>query len=623
MRSNHNKLLPLSLAAIGIVYGDIGTSPLYAFRETLTGMPITQENIFGVLSLIFWSLILVISIKYLVYVLRADNNGEGGVLALLALLKKHDVKAYNFFLTTAIIGTALLVGDGMITPAISVMSAIEGLQVTLPAFSYLALPLTFAILLILFLSQHFGTARIGNYFGPIILIWFITIAILGGFQIIEHPIILQAINPYYALQFFGNNGWNGYLLLGSVFLVVTGGESLYADLGQFGKTPIRISWFAVILPSLLLNYFGQGAYLLNEPEAIINPFYSIAPSWFAYPLLLLATAATIIASQSVITATFSLTKQAVLLDLIPKVPIIQTSKDERGQVYVPQMNFILALGTLLLVITFKNSSALAHAYGIAVNLVMLIVTILIIFVSRIVWRWSITKILCIFSMLLLIDLAFLGSNMHKIFSGGWVPILFAMLCSIIMITWYKGVQILRSTFYGGQGSLKDVVDIIKTSNINVTPNTCVIFIADPYDESANTLLRYLKLIHFKPELALIVSINVKNSPYISKNERYEFIKLGSNIQQLILHNGFMQLINIPDALSKCNFMGLLPSYIDLNEALYLIESTNIIPTQNKSTLYFFWQEKIFAFLMRNSALDIEFFHLPYDRTITIGSYFEI
>lgn len=360
--------LPLSMAALGVVYGDIGTSPLYAIRESLLGLPVSPENILGILSLIFWSLILIISIKYLCYILRADNDGEGGVLALLALLKRENGHTYKFLFLIGILGAGLLLGDGMLTPAISVVSAIEGLQVISPTFSQLVLPLTCIILLALFLVQHHGTAKIGWYFGPIILIWFVTLAILGMAKIIQNPIVISALNPYYAIEFFIHNGWTGYAALGGVFLVATGGEALYADLGHFGKIPIRLSWFAVALPGLLLNYFGQGAYLLQHPDAIVNPFYAISPSWFSYPLLIIATMATIIASQAVISATFSLTKQAVLLDLYPRLSIIQTSEKKKGQIYVPQMNAILAIGTLILVITFKNSSALAHAYGIAVNL---------------------------------------------------------------------------------------------------------------------------------------------------------------------------------------------------------------------------------------------------------------
>lgn len=489
MSSVDNKaLLPLSMAALGVVYGDIGTSPLYAIRESLQSLPVSPENVLGILSLIFWSLILVISIKYLCYILRADNDGEGGVLALLALLKRENGHTYKFLFLVGILGAGLLLGDGMLTPAISVLSAVEGLQVISPAFSQLVLPLTCIILVVLFLFQYQGTAKIGSYFGPIIMLWFITLAILGGVKILQNPMVISALNPYYAIEFFIHNGWTGYAALGGVFLVVTGGEALYADLGHFGKIPIRLGWFTIALPGLLLNYFGQGAYLLQHPDAIVNPFYLIAPSWLVYPLLILATMATIIASQAVISATFSLTKQAVLLDLYPRLPIIQTSAKKKGQIYVPQMNAILAIGTLLLIITFKNSSSLVHAYGIAVNLVMLGVTIMVTRVAYIHWHWSMTKILTIFSLFLFIDIAFLGANAQKIITGGWVPLLFAAICAIIMVTWQKGMEFLRSSYYREKVDLQTIIDDLNHPNLHYVPNSTTIFISDPYDKSGGALL---------------------------------------------------------------------------------------------------------------------------------------
>lgn len=623
MSSNDKTLLPLSLAALGVVYGDIGTSPLYAIRESLQGLPVTPENVLGVLSLIFWSLILVISIKYLCYILRADNDGEGGVLALLALLKRENGHSYKTLFLVGILGAGLLLGDGMLTPAISVVSAIEGLQVISPAFSQLVLPLTCIILLALFLSQHHGTAKIGRYFGPIILVWFITLAILGAVKIVQYPMVISALNPYYAVEFFIHNGWAGYAELGGVFLVVTGGEALYADLGHFGKTPIRLGWFAIALPGLLLNYFGQGAYLLQHPDAIINPFYAIAPSWFSYPLLIIATMATIIASQAVISAIFSLAKQAVLLDLYPRIPIIQTSAKKKGQIYVPQMNVILAIGTLILVITFKSSSSLAHAYGIAVNLVMLGVTIMVTRVARIHWHWSKIKVFTVFSLFLFVDVAFLGANAQKIITGGWVPLLFAVLCAIIMVTWQKGMEFLRSSYYMEKVDLKSIIDEFNHPDLHYLPNSTTIFISDPYDKSGGALLHYFKLNRIIPEHILIVSIAIENHPYISQTERHELTKLGKGIFRLILHYGFMDLIDIPEALSIANKKKIFPFSLDVGQATFLIEIAQISATRRKRTLLFFWQEKLFAFLMRNAALDIEFYHLPYNRTVAIGTYCEI
>ena len=617
------KLLASSLAAIGIIYGDLGTSPLYAFRESLRGLPITSGNIYGVLSLIFWSLILIVSIKYIIFVLRADNEGEGGVLALLALIKKQNEKAFHVLFGIAIFGTALLISDGMITPAISVLSAIEGLNVISPEFSHLTLPLTLVILLALYFCQHFGTAKIANYFGPVLVIWFIVIAILGGIQLAKNPLIFSAINPYYGLAFFIENGWKGYAILGAVFLVVTGGEALYADLGQFGKSPIRVSWFFVVLPSLLLNYFGQGAYLLKNPEAIENPFYALSPAFFSYPLLILATLATIIASQAVISATFSLTKQAVLLDLLPKLPIIQTSSEEKGQVYVPLMNLFLALGTMSFVLYFKNSSAMAYAYGIAVNLVMLSVTLLLIFVAYKQWHWSMAKMLIFFSIVFLIELGFLGANLQKILSGGWLPILFAVLCGTIMTTWYKGLTYLRKAHYAGRGDIKDHLVHYQSSDFHILPDSLAIIITDPYDKSGGSFLAHIKLNQIMAKTNLILSVSVENYPYISEKERYECIKLDENIYRFVLHMGFMQLINIPHELSNASQINVLPFVFKINKATYFIENTNISPVAGPSRLPFFWQEKLFSYLMRNSTLDIEFYHLPHHQTISIGSYCEL
>lgn len=621
MESKGKKTIPLTLAAIGIVYGDLGTSPLYALRESLKGLAITPDNVIGILSLIFWTLLIIISTKYLAFVLRADNEGEGGILAMLALLRKSNASAFKVFFATAVFGTALLIGDGMITPAISVISAVEGLNVITPALTHLTLPVTIIILLILYMCQHFGTAKISRLFAPVMLIWFCTIGVLGASHLFDNRLIFHAINPSYAIKFLFNNGWTGYAALGGVFLVVTGAEALYADLGQFGKTAIRLGWYRLALPSLLLNYFGQGAYILNNPTAIHNPFYSLAPEWFSYPLLVIATLATIIASQAVISATFSITKQAILLDLYPKVPIVQTSHEEKGQVYVPQMNFFLAVGTLFFVLAFKNSSAMAHAYGIAVNLEMVTVTIILMYVAHKIWQWSLLKTIGIMLLFLVVELAFLGSNLHKIITGGWVPIIFALMSVTLMVTWHEGLKYLRTIYYQRKGSLTENISHF-TNKLNHLPGKVAIFISEPYDESAASLLDYFKLNHAIPENVLIVKINVTNKPYVSTSKRYQISELHQNIYSLVIHIGFMQLVNIPLTLSIAKKNGIFPFELDLKKATYLIEITHISATQRKSTLPFFWQEKLFAFLMRNSAMDIEFYHLPYERTIAIGSYCE-
>lgn len=619
----HKKILPLTLAAIGIVFGDLGTSPLYAFRESLHGLALVEDNIFGVLSLIFWSLMLIISLKYLVLILRADNHGEGGILSMLALIKKKNQKAFKFFIFTAILGTSLLIGDGIITPAISVVSAIEGLKVISPIFSHLTLPITVVILCILYFCQHYGTEKIARFFGPILLIWFLTIGILGASKIAEYSHIYQAMNPYYALHFFKLNGVKGFTLLGAVFLVVTGGEALYADLGLFGKKPIRYGWFGLVLPCLLLNYFGQGAHVLNNPESITNPFYALAPNWFSYPLLLIATLAAIIASQAVISATFNLVKQAVLLDFYPRIPIIQTSDSEKGQVYIPLVNIFLAVGTLCFLLIFKNSSAMAGAYGISVNMEMITVTILTSYVAYKIWKWNVISIIALFSLILFIEISFFASNAQKMLHGGWAPILFAIFCVSIMLTWYRGVKFLQHYFKSGHKNLEGALVHLKTLNLKYIQDTTMFCIADPYDKNGVGLTQYFKLNQLLPENIVILNIVVENMPYIDSNKRYKMKMISENIYGLTIRVGFMQLINIPHSLAIAKRKKIFPFDINLKKASYLIEITNISATERKYTFPFYWQEKLFAFLKRNSSLDIDFYHLPYNRTIAIGRYCEI
>jgi KUP system potassium uptake protein len=623
LASKTKNTLALSLGALGVVYGDLGTSPLYALQQTLPGEAITPDNILGVLSIVFWSLILVISTCYVSVFLRADNDGEGGVLSLLSLLKREDKKFPRWLFLIGIVGAGLLLGDGMITPAISVISAMEGLKVIAPGFSHLIVPISFVILLILFFCQRLGTGKISLFFGPVLLCWFITIGILGGVAIFHNPTVLYAINPYYAYEFFYNGGWHAYLLLGGIFLTITGAEAMYADLGHFGRNPIRLGWFAVALPGLLLNYFGQGANLLRSPAAISNLFYTLAPDWFAYPLLILATVATIIASQAVITASFSLARQAILLNVCPRLSIIHTSEEETGQIYVPQINFILAIGTLSLVLIFKSSDDLAAAFGMAVNLVMLIVAILVMCVARQSWKWPITKIFLVFSLVILIDLAFLGANLHKIFEGAWIPLAFAMLISVVMITWQRGVELLRASFFMKKVSLPDIIKQLDQTKLNYLEDLTTIFITDPYDNSGGSFLNYIKLNHILPKEVLIVSIVIENHPYITDKKCFELTKLTKGVYNLILHYGFMQSINIPKMLALADKTKVFPFTLDISKATFLVEIINLVMTKKKVPRLFYWQKRLFEFLMRNSAMDIEFFKLPYNRTIAIGNYCEI
>lgn len=614
--------LSMTIAALGVVFGDIGTSPLYAIRETLWGLPINQVDVYGVLSLVFWSLIIVISLKYLVVIFRADNDGEGGILALLALLKQKRTRYEYLFYLVAIFGAGLLIGDGMLTPAISVTSAIEGLELISPEFDKFVIPLSCLILVGLFAVQSKGTGIIGRAFGPIILIWFITIGLLGLFQIIDNPSVLRAIHPYYAFEFFRTNHWQGFFLLGGVFLVVTGGEALYADIGHFGKTPIRYSWFLIALPCLLLNYFGQCANLLVHPEAIVNPFYSLASPDFFMPLLIISTMATIIASQALITATFSLTKQAVLLGLYPRLPIVQTSTEYAGQIYIPQVNFFLLIGTVLLILAFKSSAGLAHAYGIAVNLTMFMVTLMVAYAAVKVWHWSLLRTICVFAGFVFIDLTFLASNSHKFMTGGWVPICFALFVATVMFTWNRGLQYLKSNFYMQKADVSRIIKQLQYKTLFKLPDVTAIFITDTYDNSGGSFLHFLKLSMAVPENILIVNYLVSNRPHSYMNHRFEVSKLNDTIFQLTLHYGFMDDISIPEALQAINERNLLPFKINVDAATYLVEIPNIMASKEKRSLTFFWQEKLFAFLMRNYSvnLNIEFYNLPYNRTMAIGTY---
>ncbi|KTD00942.1 KUP/HAK/KT family potassium transporter [Fluoribacter gormanii] len=623
MDNTHKFSYGLTLGALGVVFGDIGTSPLYALKVTLNNIAITQSHILGVLSLIFWCLILVISFKYLILILRADNDGEGGILALLALMKYKSTKYTPLFYIVAIFGAGLLLGDGMLTPAISVISAVEGLSTLSDTFTPFILPIAVIILILLFTLQARGTGSIGNLFGPIILVWFFTIAILGIIQIAKAPIVLTAINPYYAFDLIRDTGLKGYLLLGGIFLVVTGGEALYADIGHFGKNPIRAGWFAVVLPCLILNYFGQGANLLLNPHAISNPFYMIAPEWFYIPLIILATIATIIASQAVISATFSLTKQAVLLSLCPRIPIVQTSREFSGQIYVPQINFILFIGTLTFCFAFKTSDRLAHAYGIAVNADMLLIDAMVAYAALSIWKWSKYKVITIFGLFLIIDFAFLGSNLHKFLTGGWVPVTFALIIATIMYTWKFGLEYLRENYYMNKDDISKILRQLEYKSLNQLTDLTAVFITDVYDKSGGSFLHFLKLSRAVPERVLIVNYVVDNIPYIHYSQRYEITCLHEKVFNLTLHYGFMETISIPRALERASNKNLFPFKLNVDRATYMVEIPNITASKSKKSLTFYWQEKLFAFLIRNYSanLNIDFYKLPYNRTMAIGTYY--
>lgn len=611
----------LALGALGVVYGDIGTSPLYALRETMGNLPITTLNVFGVLSLVFWTLILVISIKYLLIIFRADNDGEGGILALLALFKQKSPKRIQILYWMAMVGAGLLLGEGMLTPAISVTSAVEGIRLIYPHAGEWVLGIALSIIFLLFAFQRRGSTQIGLVFGPVILLWFIVIALMGFVHLLDNPTVLQAVNPYYAFEFLYLNGLHGFFLLGGVFLVVTGGEALFADMGHFGKGPIRWSWFLVVLPCLLLNYFGQGAVVLTHPETIVNPFYGMVSEKMLLPLIVLATCASVIASQAIISATFSLTRQGIFLGVFPRFPMIQTSKKLIGQIYIPQVNFILMCGSLFFIFLFHDSSGLASAYGIGINLQMLLVTSMVAYAAYKVWNWSWVWVIAVFSVFLGIDLLFLGANSHKFLTGGWAPVSLSIVVALVMFTWKNGMEYLQRNVYRRHTLIEATSSQLQREFTHI-PGMTAIFISDQYDHTGSSFLHFLKMTLSFAEHILVVSCKFSNKPYVHHSRRYAIRQIDSQIYELTLHYGFMERINVPQALALAHTNAHLPFYIDLERVGYWVEVLHAVASKLKKTLWFFWQERLFAFLLRNYPvnLNIDFYRLPYEKTIAIGTY---
>ncbi|MFZ1770456.1 MAG: potassium transporter Kup [Caldilinea sp.] len=615
----------LALGALGVVYGDIGTSPLYAFRESFHdsyGIPPSANNILGVLSLIFWALILVISVKYLIFVMRADNHGEGGILALTALIgAKRRVMITGTWRWTLVMlglfGTALLYGDGMITPAISVLSAVEGLGIATPFFNPYIVPITIIILVGLFMFQSRGTERVGRIFGPITLLWFAVLAVLGLSWIVRQPSVLAAINPYYGFEFFWLNGWRGFLVLGSVFLVVTGGEALYADMGHFGKSPIRLAWFAIVLPALLLNYFGQGALLLQHPEAVENPFYQMAPSWALIPLVIIATAATVIASQALITGAFSLTMQAVQLGYLPRVPILHTSAKEMGQIYIAAINWVLMIACVLLVLAFGSSSNLAAAYGVAVTTTMVITTLLLFRVERTRWRWPLWAALSSTIFFLVIDVAFWGANLVKIPAGGWFPLTIGLAVMIMMTTWRQGRSLLSQRLKAGTRRFSDFVEHLDFDKLVRVPGTAIFMYSDP-DGTPPALihnLRHNKVLHAR---VVLLSVSTYEVPRVPPDHRMSIQDIGHGFYRMTLHYGFMETSNVFRDLTMADAHGLA---LDLDDVSFFLGSERLLATSRPGMAP--WREKLFVVMSRNSTNAASFFSLPPDRVVELGTTVEL
>ncbi len=611
----------LCLAALGVVFGDIGTSPLYAIRECFAhghDMLLTEANILGVLSLVFYTLLLIITLKYLIFVLRADNGGEGGVLALMTLaIKSVSTNTQrNILMTLGLLGTALLYGDGMITPAISVLSAVEGLQKISPSWEPFVLPMTMLVLTGIFFFQSRGTQKIGMIFGPIILVWFIVLFILGFVNVIDNPQTFYALNPLYAARFLIDHSWSSLPVMGSVFLVATGGEALYADMGHFGKKPIRYCWMFLALPALLMNYFGQGALLLSNPKAVEHPFFNMAPDWFLIPLVLLATLAAIIASQALISGAFSLTNQAIHLGYLPRMFVKYTSSREKGQIYVGNINWMLWICTILFVVEFRTSTSLASAYGIAVSLTMLITTVLMSFVVRNLWKWSSWKVILFVIFFVTVDVVFFYANFLKILEGGWVPLMIAAGIFTLMTTWYRGRRILRKRIIDKTIGLKDLPKIIQEEDVHSIPG-CGVFLSGQHISCPPALIQNLRFNKVLHQTTIILTVEIKNVPFIKVKDRVAVKKLSAGIFLVVVKCGYKDTPNVPNALEWAKFQGVPIQ----DEVSYYLGRETIIPTKNMGMAL--WRESVFSILSRNSQRATEFFSIPPSQVIEIGIQIEL
>ena len=622
MSTSKSSLSALTLGAIGIVYGDIGTSVLYAVKTVFAEghVALTPENIFGILSIFFWTLTVIVSIKYVMLVLRADNHGEGGTAALLALASnavKDKPVLRRRLLLVGMFGAALFYGDGVITPAISVLSAVEGLEVVSPAFTKYVVPLTLVILFALFLVQKRGTSGIGKFFGPITLVWFLAIGLLGAIQIAGNPGILKALSPFYALNFMLATPGTTFIILGAIVLCVTGAEALYADMGHFGKKPIRIAWFAVVMPALTLNYFGQGALLLTNPAAVKNPFYLMTPEWALLPMVALATMATVIASQALISGAFSATKQIVQLGYLPRFYMLHTSIKQTGQIYIPFINWALFVAIVLAVVFFKSSESLATAYGIAVCGNMLITTFLTFYVIRYGWKYSLALCLSATGIFFLIDFAFLASNALKFVEGGWFPILIAGVIFTLMVTWKQGRQILHQKLQADSIDLKSFLDAVFVSPPARVEGTAVFLTTEP-GSVPNALLHNLKHNKVLHENNLFVTVRSHEVPWIGLDKRLEIESLGRHCWQVVIHYGFKNDPDVPRALQRLRGRGCEAEPMTTS---YFLSRDTVVPCLGGGMAL--WREKLFAQMHRNAGSAADFLNLPNNAVVELGSKIEI
>jgi KUP system potassium uptake protein len=612
----------LTLGALGVVYGDIGTSPLYALKEVFHAghVPLTRENILGVLSLIFWTMTIIVSLKYVLLILRADNRGEGGLIAMLALATTavaEKPRLRRGLLALGMFGTAIFYGDGVITPAVSVLSAVEGLEVAAPQLEHWVVPITLIVLTGLFSVQRFGTGGIGRAFGPVTMVWFAVLILLGAPQIIEHPTVLVAMLPSYALHFAVDQPLVAFIALGSVVLVVTGGEALYADLGHFGRLPIRIAWYGLVAPALVVNYFGQGALLLEDPTAVENPFFLLAPGWARLPLVLLATAATVIASQALITAAFSVTKQAIQLGLLPRLRVVHTSVRDTGQIYVPFVNWGLYACIVLAVGLFGSSSKLAAAYGITVTLDMTITTIMTFFVIRYGWKYPLALALTATGFFLAIDVTFFASNVLKLLAGGWFPLVIGIAMFTLMRTWMDGRRLVAERLRDEAIDLKSFLEAVFVSPPTRVPGTAI-FLSSEAGLTPNALMHNLKHNKVLHEYNVFVTVQHHEVPWVGFDKRLEVEPLGHRCWQVRLHFGFMNDPDVPEALKLLRQHGVP---LDEMETSYFLSRDAVIPTFGGGMAL--WREKLFASMHRNAAAAGDFLNLPANRIVELGAKVEI
>jgi len=618
------RLSSLSLAAVGVVYGDIGTSPLYTLKECFDpdhGVAPTPENIMGIASLVFWAIIVVVTLKYVLFVMRADNRGEGGILALLALALRAtgtDRGIVGPLMALGLFGAALFFGDGIITPAISVLSAVEGLEIGTPMFTPYVVPITLVVLVALFAIQSHGTEMVGKLFGPVMVVWFATLAVCGLTEVLDQPAILSALNPLFGLRFLLTHGWLAFLVLGSVVLAVTGGEALYADMGHFGKFPIQLAWFTVVLPALMLNYLGQSALMLSDPEAAKNPFYLLVPDWGLYPMVCLSTAATVIASQAVISGVFSLSRQAVQLGYSPRLEIRHTSDEEEGQIYIPRANWGLLIAIIALVIGFRSSSNLAAAYGIAVTGTMGATTVLALVVARSQWKWPLAVCIALGAFFLVVDLAFFSANLLKVTHGGWFPLAVGSAMLLLMATWKRGRQILNKRLAEGAMPLDMFLKTQKDSTNLIRVKGTAVFMTGGTETVPIALLHNLKHNKVLHQRVVFLTVLTEDIPRVSARDRVVVEGLAEGFYRITVRYGFVQEPDIPKVLRLCKAFGL---EFDMMDTSFFLGRETLIPSVHPEMAE--WRERLFVVMSRNAVSATDFFRIPAGRVVELGTQVQL